>query len=282
MRNSTDLAAAVESVVRVFLKMAGGVSPPAPQMKSALVLLSLFLAACSTPTAVRPAAEPKPEKAKIKQPSPYDSEFWKTWSDGQAEVAAYDLIMPKYGQLRRGTAIAITVAESFSKSAMVKADPGKHASSDVFAAIKLNLIRSYQTGIYNYKDMLSAFVALDEVNGRVPGMAAKITYSSQEWCGQVFSELLFSGSTVHQTRHSYFDGEADMQRSLQNAEEALAEDTVMLVARRIGWPRLRLGQRYETQMLTSLEAERSHHERVSYVPAAFTLAKERQTTTVPA
>jgi hypothetical protein len=74
-------------------------------------------------------------------------EFWQTWGDGQAEVAAYSLTMPKYGQLRKGTCVAITVTEPFSKSLRVKADDGKHAKADVLPAMKLNLIREYQTGV---------------------------------------------------------------------------------------------------------------------------------------
>ena len=37
-----------------------------------------------------------------------------------------------------------------------------------FPVMKLNLIKDYQTGIYDYNDMLSAFVSLADVNNH-PG-----------------------------------------------------------------------------------------------------------------
>src|SRR4051794_35869994 len=124
------------------------------------------------------------------------ADFWQTWGDGQAEVASYDLTMPKYGQLRKGTAIAIFVTEPFSKSLRVKADDGKHAKADVASVMKLNLIREYQTGVYNYKDMLGTFVWLEGVDNRPEGMAAKVSFSSQEWCGHVWSQLTFGAGVA--------------------------------------------------------------------------------------
>jgi hypothetical protein len=230
-------------------------------------------------TDIRPA-----EKSTTEQnvPSPYGADFWQTWGDGQAEVAAYDLTMPRYGQPRKGTAIAITVSEPFSNSARVKADEGKHSGADVFSAMKLNLIREYQTGIYNYNDMLSVFVALEDVNRRAAGKATKITFSSQEWCGHVWSELLFGPARIEQMRHSYFDGEGDSQRVIEEHSSGIPEDTLMLAARRIAWPRLRLGQSYVVHVLTSLETERAQHVGLRFFPATLFLSKVRRTTTVPA
>ncbi|HNF59796.1 MAG TPA: hypothetical protein PLN89_09495, partial [Elusimicrobiota bacterium] len=39
--------------------------------------------------------------------APYGDAFWKHWGDGQAEVAGYDLVFPRYGHPRRGVAVAV-------------------------------------------------------------------------------------------------------------------------------------------------------------------------------
>ena len=78
----------------------------------------------------------------------------------------YDLVFPRYGQPRHGVAVTIFVTETFSNTLRVKADPGKHPSSDRFPVMKLNLVEDFQTGIYDYNLMTSTFVALAPVNER--------------------------------------------------------------------------------------------------------------------
>ena len=55
----------------------------------------------------------------------------------------------------------------------MKADPGKHGPADEFPVMKLNLVKDYQTGIYDYNDMLSTFVALAPVNRRLSATPTK-------------------------------------------------------------------------------------------------------------
>ena len=101
----------------------------------------------------------------------FDRTFWSTWGDGQAELAGYDLTIPRYNQPRRGVAVTIFVTETFSNSARVKADPGKHPASDEFPVMKLNLVKDYQTGIYDYNEMTSSFWCYstsDRGTGRPP------------------------------------------------------------------------------------------------------------------
>ena len=161
-----------------------------------------------------------------KAPSRYNADFWKTWGDGQAELSSYDLVQPRYGSPRRGTAVAIFVTEMFSNSARVKADPGKHPKSDEFPVMKLNLVKDFQTGVYDYNDMTSAFLALDNVNSRPAGTLTKVSFSGQEWCGHVYHQLLFDARSIRSARHSYFDGEGDEQRSLTYPAGSIAADAL--------------------------------------------------------
>ncbi|MBY0507927.1 MAG: hypothetical protein K2X03_28705 [Bryobacteraceae bacterium] len=182
-----------------------------------------------------------------------ESVFWKQWGDGQAEVAAYDLVIPRYNQLRRGIAVSIFVTESFSNTLRVKADAGKHPASDIVPVMKLNLVKDFQTGVYDYHDMLSAFATLAPANGLAAGVLTKDVYSRQEWCGSTFALALFDRNRVKITSHSYFDGEADQQRELAMQPNGIAEDGLWFWARGWAQPVLAPGEVKAIPMLTSAE-----------------------------
>jgi hypothetical protein len=179
--------------------------------------------------------------------------FWQVWGDGQAELAAYDLTMPRYGEMKRGTAVSIMVSEPFSSSARVKADPGKHPASDVFPVMKLNLVKDFQTGVYDYNDMLSAFLALKAVNGRAPGTLTKAVYSRQEWCGSTFNLALFDANKSRATMHSYFDGEGDQQKEIRNDLRGVPDDQLIFWARGMAEPWVNPGEIVALPYLTSAE-----------------------------
>lgn len=231
----------------------------------------MLLAGCSrAPEPVSTSPKPPPREA---QPAEidryYDAKFWAVWGDGQAEISGYDLTFPRYGQLRKGTAVAIYVTEPFSNSLRVKADPGKHGPADEFPVMKLNLVKDYQTGVYDYNDMLSAFVALAPVNGRLSGTATKVSFSSQEWCGHVYSQILFGNRHARWMQHSYFDGEADQQRELEYPTGGFTEDTLMLWARGMARPWRKPGAPSDAMVLTALETARGKHVPLSWSHATL-------------
>ncbi len=212
----------------------------------------------------------------------FGEQFWKRWGDGKGELAGYDLVFPRYGQPRKGLAVTIFVTETFSNSLRVKSDPGKHPASDEFPVMKLNLVEDFQTGIYDYNLMTSAFVALVPVNGRPAGSATKVSFSSQEWCGGVYGQLLFDAGSVRLTSHSYFDGEADQIRSVPAPPDALSGDAILLWARGFAAPAIQPGGRVEVPLVKSIEAARLSHRGVEV--QRVTLSREAAVTrvTVPA
>ena len=215
-------------------------------------------------------------------PAPaFDAAFWKQWGDGQAELSGCDLTFPRYGQLRRGVAVTIFVTETFSNTLRVKADPGKHPPDDEFPVMKLNLVEDYQTGIYDYNDMTSSFVALAPVNGKPAGSATKISFSSQEWCGQTFQQLLFDTTAIRATSHRYFDGEGDRQNQLDSPAEGIGEDDLLLWARGMAAPRLAPGESREVPLLSSLQASRQQHTPLSWRRATLSRAARQQQISVP-
>ena len=96
----------------------------------------------------------------------FGRDFWKTWGDGQAELCGYDLTIPRYGELRNGTAVAIFVTEDFNHAQRVKTDsPRGKGSGKVFPVMKLHPFQDFPTGIYDYNLMASVFGAREPVDG---------------------------------------------------------------------------------------------------------------------
>lgn len=203
------------------------------------------------------AGGPDLRRVVISADSPqYDGAFWSTWSDGQAELTSYDLTYPRYGALRKGTAVAIFVTETFANADRIKADPGRRAPSDQFPVMKLNLIENFQTGIYDYNLQISTFVALESVNARPAGASVKVTWSSQEWCGNLFKSAIFNESSIRVASFSYFDGEADQSTTMPYPEGGISEDALMLWARGMARPVLKPGERKQLPMMISLQLSR--------------------------
>lgn len=204
------------------------------------------------------------------------------WTDGHAELAGYTLEQPRYKEQRSGTAVLIFVREDFAGSVRVKADPGNHPASDVFPVLKLNTIKAFQTGIYQYNLMTSAFTTFKPALGRPAGAAAKIVFSSQEWCGALFEELLFDPSSIRMERFSYFDGEADEKKILEYPEGAITVDALPILVRQIQTRLLGPGETRELPTLPSLERARLTHQKFAWAKAKISRSAKPEKVTVPA
>lgn len=210
----------------------------------------------------------------------YEGGFWDRWGDGNAEVASYELTFPRYGEARAGSAVAIFVTEPFSGATRVKSD--RSSGDDVAQALKLNLVKDFSTGIYDYNTMLSAFVPVESKAGMIAGEAAKISYSSQEWCGHVYQQVLFDENAVRHTSHSYFDGEADQNGDLVRPTGGLAEDGLYLWARGLAAPALEPGGSARVPLLLSLQRARLSHRELDWGQATLSRDAGVEETSVPA
>ena len=169
-----------------------------------LLALGAFLFGCEKKS--EPAAVPFHES----------EEFRTYWHAGKAEINAYDLIQSRYGEQRPGKAVLIFVTEDLSKKLQVKLDdPSVRNKINV---LKLNFTKNFITGIYPYSLMLSVFTP---VNRDKEPATLKATMSSQEWCGQVYTQLNLRGNRYAVKSHSYFEQEADERFSMR---QALLED----------------------------------------------------------
>jgi hypothetical protein len=246
-----------------------------PHARSAAIRVAVVLVAGLAPLACQTSARSEAAIA-------YGDPFWRHWGDGRGELSGYDLVFSRYGEARRGTAVAIFVTEPFSQSVRVKADPGKHPKSDEFQVMKLNLVRDFPTGIYDYNVMTSAFVGLEPRGGRPAGSPTKVSFSSQEWCGHVYAQALFDRDAVRVVSHSYFDGEADQSLRLPGAPDVLAEDALPLWARGLAAPVLAPGATREVRLVRSLLVSRLRHLPVTTEGARLERSAGSTSVTVPA
>lgn len=139
-------------------------------------------------------------------------EFKNYWYAGKAEVGSYNLTQSRYGEDRVGKAMMIFVTEDFSNSKQVKLDDPDKAGTDKVSVLKLNMTRNFVTGIYPYSMMLSAFTPVER--NRNPH-TLKLSMSSQEWCGQAYSQLNLRHKNYIISNHSYFENEADEELNLK-------------------------------------------------------------------
>ena len=211
-----------------------------------------------------------------------DASFWQTWGDGQAELASYALRIPRYGTIRNGSAVAIFVTENFSLSKRVKTDTSPTPGGDAFPVMKLNLVEDFQTGIYDYNVMTSTFVALQPVDGRAAGRATKVSFSSQEWCGQVYHQLLFGQYGIKSALHSYFEKEADEERDIAAPRDGISEDVLMHWARGMALPILKPGETRGVSLLPSLQSSRFQHQALGWREAKLSRSEASEAITVPA
>ena len=205
------------------------------------------------------------------QPSPvgnglpglYDSEpFKQYWYAGKAEVNAYDLDQSRYGENRKGKAMLIFVTEGFSRKKHVKLDDPQAAGKDNVAVMKMNYTKNFVTGIYPYSMMLSAFTPVSR--NQFPH-TFKVTMTSQEWCGHVFSQINLAKSRYNVSGYSYFEQEGDTQFT---SEKVLLEDELMNLIR-LDPENIPLGK---IQLLPGLFFTRLKHDKLK--PQEVVLTKE--------
>ena len=231
------------------------------------ILAVLFFAAGCAP-AVRADDVP---------PSRAPDGFWDHWGDGKAELAGYTLAQPRYGQLRSGEAVYVTVTEDFTRATRVKSDGGH---GDEYPVLKLNAVRDFQTGIYDYNVLTSAFLPLE---GSGPlGVPTKVSFSAQEWCGHAYEQLVVDGAKMRRTLHSYFDGEADQDDVHEVPPGGIFADALPLLVRGLTGDLVAPGQSRTLPLLPSALDRRMEHKPLKWTTATVSRTAGVADVTVPA
>lgn len=132
------------------------------------------------------------------------------WYAGEAELSHYDLQQIRYGEVRNGEAILVFVTEPFLTDKQVKLE-SEAEGRDTQTVLKLNFLKEFVTGIYEYNVMTSTFTP---VNANDHPRSLKVASSSQEWCGTTWSQLNLRDGQYQVTGHSYFENEGDYETML--------------------------------------------------------------------
>ncbi len=132
------------------------------------------------------------------------------WYQGKAEVSSYTVLQERYGELREGGQVMVFVTEDFSKNKQVKLDGAPEPGDERVPVLKLNALRRFQTGIYDYSVMQSVFTPTATDNMRTQ----KTTTTIQDWCGHVFVQCNATSGGYNVKAFSYFEKEGDAETNL--------------------------------------------------------------------
>lgn len=186
---------------------------------------------------------------------PLSEEFKKYWYAGDAELTSYKLEQARYGEVREGTSVLIFVTEPFLADEQVKANNSNASNVPV---LKLNATKKYITGIYPYSLMSSTFYPVSNDQH-----AIKTSFSMQEWCGHNYMQLN-NREQFEFTSHSYFEGEADQNLTI---DKALLENEI--------WHKIRIDPETlplgNLKVVPSLEFYRTKHIKLGALPATANL-----------
>ncbi|MBL3657839.1 hypothetical protein [Fulvivirga sediminis] len=195
------------------------------------------------------------------------SQFREYWYSGKAEVATYKLHQSRYGEERKGNATLIFVTEPFSRYRQVKLDQPENTGNDKVSIMKLNFIKKFNTGIYPYSLLLSAF---SPIKLEKDSSTLKLTMSGQEWCGQVFTQMNLKHNQYRVQSYSYFESEGDESFEL---DKAILEDEI--------WNRIRIDYHSlpigKFEMIPGLFYARLLHQPVMALPVKATLTSSDST-----
>ncbi len=204
-----------------------------------------------------------------------DPDFSSFWHDGRAELDGYLWSVSRYGQLRSGECVMIYVTEPFSESKRVKVDDPARDPADTFDALKLNLVRDFQTGIYDYNTMTSVFCRSDDF------AAVKISFSSAEWCGHVYEELRLDPRRGSGQLFSYFQGESSTI-TIDGKAAGISEDNLFIILRGLRGDYLRPGETRSVPFLPGAFHRRLTHSPLGWQSAEIKRLAEPETVEVPA
>jgi len=153
-----------------------------------------------------------------------NKDFGDYWYQGEAELNHYKLTQARYGQQNRGKAVLVFVTEDFLTDQQVKYEEGDKENTTT--VLKLNFLRRFVTGMYDYSMMSSIFTPV-QLN-KYPH-SLKISTSSQDWCGHAYFQLNNREDQYDVVGHSYFQNEVHKDFQI---EKALLEDEI--------WNRIRI------------------------------------------
>ncbi|GGD76766.1 hypothetical protein GCM10011514_45840 [Emticicia aquatilis] len=178
-------------------------------------------------------------------------EFRKYWFSNKAEISSYGLQQAQYGKLNQGEAIMVFVSEDFRLDKQVKLE--SDSKENATPVLKLNFIKKFITGIYDYSMYTSVFTPVQ--TNTFPA-TLKVTNTNQEWCGQSFLQLNYHQNGYQVLGKSYFEDEVSEECHI---DYAMLEDELWTKIRLLPIEQLPKGNVLLVPSMTSL---RLRHKKV--------------------
>lgn len=178
-------------------------------------------------------------------------EFRKYWFSNKAEISSYDLQQAQYGELNEGQAVMIFVSEDFRLDKQVKLE--SDAKENATPVLKLNFIKKFITGIYDYSMYTSVFTPVQ--TNTFPA-SLKVTNTNQEWCGQSFMQLNYHQNGYQILGKSYFEEEVSEECHI---DYAMLEDELWTKIRLLSIEQLPKGN---VLLIPSMNVLRLRHKKV--------------------
>jgi len=142
----------------------------------------------------------------------------KSWEDGAAVVSVFRGRIKWYDQWRDAEIRHYAVREFMDRTELTKDEPPQ---DDSLPVLKVNVLISFTTGTYPYRQMCSLFF------DRATGALVKAVGSSQEACGASFQRWDRSGRLSYDT---YWSGEGSGSRELKKGPGAFFVNELPVVA----------------------------------------------------
>ena len=140
--------------------------------------------------------------------------FKRYWYDQGAEISSYTVQQQRYGETRAAESVLIFVTEPLHQQQHIKSDNPNDPQA--IPILKLNHLRSFNTGIYPYHIMQSVF---QPIKKEVHNPALKINTSVQEWCGHVYEQWNLRDTNWSYELFSYFQSEGNVKKSLTHCTQ---------------------------------------------------------------
>lgn len=182
--------------------------------------------------------------------------FNERWFDGTAEMSGYRVTTSRYGAPRLAEVVLIYVTEPLHRETLIKDDRAR--DSERLHVLKLNMSLRFQTGIYPYSVFTSTFSPVKDY-GLERFSPAKITLTSQEWCGHVFHGVWPSPGRMREELISYFAEEGEVMRTRRIPDGVLFEDALLVQLRELDGP-FHDGKPFRGQVMPSLWNTRKAHQ----------------------
>jgi hypothetical protein len=109
----------------------------------------------------------------------------------------------------------------------------------------------------------------------------KISFSSAEWCGQVYAELVFRGKQIRGMYASYFEDESG-PITLSRPKGGVTEDELFVALRGLRGDFLAAGEQRRVPYLPGVFFSRLSHQALAWTEAIIKRDATRQTVIVPA